>query len=175
MDDLVSIDIAMLNVSKAPVYVNKSTPDSLRIRVMDASGASIDVRRYILVSRTISPESFELLESMQPLWNGSLLLLAGCESDELKRYFIERDKLLDDEKHGADYPLEAYRRGLYANYGEACLNLKPGTYRVVVTASNDYVIIDRRRPHVRTAVGDLRSNELVICVVESGAAEPPPN
>jgi hypothetical protein len=167
MDELISIDLALLNTTNNPLFVPKLRDWwSIELVVRSDAGERVKVRPYVIAQYGLTADSYELLEPKTPSWGESLLVLAGCGSTELREYYKARDKLLDEEARGGNYPYETFRLGVFASFGDACLDLRPGTYSFTVTATSDYVVRDRKNRRVRTAVGDVASNSLMITIAE---------
>lgn len=84
----------------------------------------------------------------------SFQLLAGCD----KRAFAQFASNETDD-------LTVFKRGLFLNWGDACLpNTQSETYTVSVQIKNDFILLTQRKEKVKTAVGTIKSNSLLFTI-----------
>lgn len=167
MDELISIDMAMMNTSNAKVFFfNKLGGASLTLTVEDEKGIKKDMNYYWTTTEVVTEEQYSKLYP-NTFVSGSFQLLAGCEGSA-KAYLKEREKLFADiAQDKTDIYRGLFERDLFANWGTACLDIKgPGTYLITAEMSNDGVIASSCEPEVKTAIGKIRSAPLKITIVE---------
>jgi hypothetical protein len=166
--EMISIDLAAMNVSNAPVFLHKLNRPSLELKAQDAKGASVSIDEYHTVLEGVAPTSYQRVEPGHVL-SGSFQLLAGCGDGNLKAYFQATERLQEEENRGGERAFfkGLFERDLFVNWGQACLAInKPGKYTITAQQSNDTVLVSPDRTKVKTAVGTIRSTSLTISIIE---------
>ena len=166
--EMISIDLAMMNVSDAPAFFHRLSRPSLDFKAQDANGKSVSINTYYVVLEGLSPDSYQQIEPGYVL-SDSFQWLLRCDDSGLQSFFEAREKLLKEERHGGEalFFKGLFERDLFVNWGEACFAVNsPGRYTITAEQSNDTVIVSPRGPAVKTAVGTIRSTPLVITITE---------
>jgi hypothetical protein len=166
--EMITIDVAIMNVSDAPVFLHKLNRPSLKLKAQDRKGASVSINDYYTVLEGVAPQSFRRIEAGHILFE-SFQLLAGCDDANLKARF-EASKKLEEEEHGGGERVffkGLFERDLFVNFGQSCFSANtPGTYTITAEQSNDTVVVSSNRPKVKSAVGTIRSTPLTLTIIE---------
>ncbi len=165
--EMISIDLAILNTARAPVFFHKLLVPSITLNVRNDTGIEGSIREYTTILEGIVPESYELLQPSNIVL-GSFQLLAGCKGEWLSAFEQARRKLNEETRQNrVNYQEGLFERDLFVNWGDACLALqRPEHFIVTVEQTNDHVIVSPCEAGIRTAVGTIRSNPLAITIVE---------
>lgn len=166
--EMISIDLAIMNVSDAPVFFHKLGRPSLELRAQISNGASVSINTYYTVLEGTVPRSYQRVEPGHIL-SDTFQLLAGCDDSDLKAYFQETSKLQEEEHRGGErvFFKGLFERALFVNWGEACLAINsPGKYSIMAAQSNDSVLVSSNKRRVKTAVGTMHSSPLTLTITE---------
>ena len=166
--EMMSIDLAFINVSEASVFLHKLDRPSLELTVQDANGRSVSINEYYTVLEGVAPESYQRIEAGYVL-SESFQLLVGCDDGNLKAYFQAREKLQEEEHRGGEriFFKGLFDRDIFVNWGQACFAIKnPGKYTITAEQSNDTVVVSPDSPKVKTAVGRIRTTPFTITITE---------
>jgi|ERR1035437_557392 hypothetical protein len=166
--ELITLDLAILNRTKGPIFFHNLDYPSVALRVSDDKGKEIAVQHYATVLEGISAKSFDLRHPNTILIN-SIQLLVGCNSKELLKFQRARSDLTESErKEPGSYERRLFEQDLFVSWGDACLDLShPGSYSVVAQITNENVVKSDCEPNVRTAIGTIRSKPLVISLFDN--------
>ena len=166
--EMISIDLAFMNVSDAAVFLHKLDQPSLELRAQDAKGASVSINEYYTVLEGVAPKSYQRIEPGY-LLSESFQLLVGRDERHLKTYFQAREKLQEEEHHKGEriFFNGLFDRDLFVNWGQACFAVKTtGKYTIMAEQSNDTAFVSPDSPKVKTAVGRIRSTPFTITITE---------
>ena len=163
--EMISLDLALLNISKTDVYFHRLRGAQFSLEAVDRNGAEVRVTPSLVWSELVLPESYTLVTPGQIIL-GSVQLLAGCNVDGASEFESAQHKLDEDVRlRGQKYDEALFDRNLFVNWGDACLGIDgPGSYRVFIEISNRHVIASTRKSDRKTATGTLRSNPLEISI-----------
>lgn len=166
--EMISLDLAVMNVSTEPVFFHELNRPTLEFKAQNEKKASVPINTFYTVLEGTAPTSYKQIEAGYFLSN-SFELLAGCDDAGLRTFNRAKKQLEEQERVGGEAALfkGLFERDLFVNWGEACFAIeKPGKYTITAEQSNDTVIVLPRGPKVKTAVGTIRSTELVITITE---------
>ena len=154
LGEMITLEAAMLNGSNQPIFFDKLDP---QFSLYDEYGRELKVQLYGVACKSLSPNSFELIEPNFMIAE-SVQLLAGFDKKAFERFAgIDKDK---DEKRTFD-------NNLFVDYGSACLMIdRPGSYTIKARQRNQYVIESPSEPGIKTAVGTLETEPLKITIIE---------
>jgi len=153
--EMISLDVAILNRSKASVFLLSALTPNFHLQ--DENGKEVIITPYGFPARGITASLFTLVEPNEIITE-YFDLLAGCDQRAFDQLY-SNPETIDD--------LKAFNDNLFVNWGRACLRIEhPGTYFIVADIRNDYVINSLSKKKVKTAVGRIKSNLLKITVVE---------
>lgn len=164
--EMISVDMAMLNISKSPVFFRKLSGNALTFSVSYEKEAATPLLPNLIVLEGIVSQSFRLVETNK-LTTGSYQVLAGCDSGGEKSFSKVQEKMLKELPPGRDADKIVFEKDLFITWGDACLLIKrPGTYTITVEAHNNYVVKSPCEPNIKTAVGTIQSTPLTITITE---------
>ena len=165
--ELISIDLAIINLSDTPVFFHDLSRPLLELNARDEKGVDVLINDYTTALEATSPKAYRQIDPGHLVF-ASFQLVAGCTNDLYT--FLEEMHKLDIEQFGrgeAAYFKGLFERDLFVNWGQACFAVKkPGKYTMTAEQSNDTVLVSPGRLKVKTAVGTLRSSPLTLTIVE---------
>lgn len=167
LGEIISLDMAMMNTANVKLFFEKPTGIDLTIKVVDEYGKEVTVSTYVIIAGSPDAESYSLLEPNR-IVIGSYQLLAGCNTQGVTEFLDAQLKLAQDvSQRRVEYHQGLFERGLFVNWGDACLrNIQPGRYTVTATMTNKWVVIPPDEKRVKTAVGTIHSTPLTITITE---------
>jgi|RhiMethySRZTD1v2_1073278.scaffolds.fasta_scaffold01968_11 hypothetical protein len=155
LGEMISLDVALLNTSKIPVFFHKFLQPNFYVQ--GSRGQSKPLLPYILIEAPTSLDSYILLQPGE-MTTRSFALLAGCDkraSDNMARGLNEKDSTRQFEENR------------FVNWGDLCLSARhPGSYSITVEQGNDLVVVTANSSNAKTAVGVARSNKFTINIVK---------
>ena len=156
MGEMISLDLAMLNLSKEAVLFFPLSAS--RFHLQDEKGEEVRLTPYIVTAMSIGPNGYSLVEANNMVAD-SYPVTAGCD----RRAFDKMISATDD--NASD--VTVFNDNRFVNWGRACLNVvRPGTYVIWAEAQNNYVVVPSGKNSPKTAIGKIRSNALEITIVK---------
>lgn len=151
LGEMISLDLAMLNTAKIPVFFDRLLQPNFYVR--DRRGNSVDLVPYLIVEPAPGPDLYALLQP-EDMMTKSFEVLAGCDKKALENL----SKGLDDKDSK-----EMFERDRFVNWGQLCLRVtRPGAYTITVEQGNSNVVVSANQPSTKTAIGVIRSTPLTI-------------
>lgn len=158
--EMISIDIAMLNLTDEPIFFRPIRHP--HFRVAGDTGRFPSIMPYGVAEVGLSPSLYELIEP-DDLQSEHVEVLAGCDERAYKQSAFGKAEAPAADDSGRAF-LESER---FVTWGDACLRAtRPGTYDVSVLYRNESVVTLRRGKKIKTAVGTIKSNLLSITIIE---------
>ncbi len=152
--ELVSLDLAILNISTNNLYTRISEMPALFVRKIDEKKEE-SVRSYKILDYGVTPRSFSLIKNNQMI-SRSILILAGCQINNYQ-HNSNPDESLDDR--------DFFEQNGFVNNGQACLNIAmAGDYIVTAEQVNYSVVLSPEDSDAKTTVGLIRSTPLRITI-----------
>ena len=166
MDDMISIDMAMLNTASVPLFFPHLLDASLTIFIRDEKGVEVAVNPYDISSGIATPAEYDKL-LRNDIVIGSLEFIAGCDT-KVEAHQGERIRLIEDTSSGKmELYKSVFERDLFTNWGYGCIRFAgPGTYTITAEMTSDYVVTSPCESEVKTATGKIRSLPLKISIIE---------
>jgi hypothetical protein len=154
LGEMISLDLAMLNTTKAPIFFSRLLQPNFYVR--DHRGNSMDIVPYLVVESAPSPDLYALIQPDE-IMTKSFDVLAGCD----KKAFENLNNGIDD-RDGKDL----FERDRFVNWGQLCLKVaQPGTYSITIEQNNHDVVISANGSNAKTAIGVIRSTPLTIEII----------
>jgi len=166
LNEMISIDLAMLNVSSRPVFFRELSAPDVRLVAYNDNGVEVKIAGYVIYQLGVSKETYTLLKP-NTMTTSSLNLLVGCkERDAFMK--LMNDLFNDmDRSRRMSWDVTVFERELFISWGEACLDVfHPGAYSIVAEVTNEHVVGSPCEPQTKTAVGTIRSTPLKIDITE---------
>lgn len=166
LNEMISIDFAMLNVSPKPVFFKELSAPDVRLVAYDDNGVRVKIANYVMYQLGVSKETYTLLKP-NTTTTSSLNLLVGCK--ERDAFMKLMNDLFNDINRARrmGWDVIVFERELFISWGDACLDvLHPGAYSVVAEVTNEHVVGSPCEPQTKTAVGTIRSTPLKIDITE---------
>lgn len=155
LGEMISLDVALLNTSKIPVFFHKFLQPNFYVQ--RGRGQFAPLLPYILIEAPTSLDSYILLQPGE-MTTQSFLLLAGCDrrtSDNIARGLNEKDSR------------KQFEENRFVNWGDLCMSVHhPGSYSIRVEQGNNDVVVLANSSNAKTAVGVARTNIFTINIVK---------
>lgn len=165
LDELMSLDLALLNTAATPVFSKDLTASSVRLTAQRENGARVRVFEFVVQQPGAAREQYGLLNA-----NGMIAapvqLLVGCEV-EAAFTKAKNESLNESRMAGATLDPALFEHNLFVTWGDFCLNaVQPGKYVITAEVTNEFVLGSPCEPNIKTMVGTLRSAPLTITIME---------
>jgi hypothetical protein len=152
LGEMISLDLAMINTAKIPVYFDRLLQPNFLVR--DFRGQNIDVVPYMIVEPAPVPDLYALTQPGE-IMTKSFQILAGCDKRALQSVSLQ----LDDK--------DTFERDTFVNWGDLCLRVThPGAYKISVEQGNNNVVVSTSEPSAKTAIGVIQSTPLTIRIMK---------
>lgn len=165
--EMISLDVAMLNMTDQPIFFHKLSGPAIVIKADDNKGVEIPVTPSSIDLEGVIPQSYLLLNPNEVVV-ASFQLLAGCNIEGVAAFDEARQRLNEDVRRGQiSYDRGVFERNLFLNWGDACLRItQPGKYTITVEMTNQHVIVSPCESKLKTATGSISSASLTITITE---------
>ena len=159
-DEILSLDIALINLKDQPIFFHKLTVPTLEVRADDKR-----VLGMTTVLEGVATDSFDLVEP-DSILKKSFQIFCWCNDPQRVAFVKALNKVNEDEREsGIKYQKALFDKNLFVNWGEACLDVSPpGTYALTAEVDNEDVVVSGKNRKIPTAVGSIKSNTLWITI-----------
>jgi hypothetical protein len=163
--EIITLDLAMLNVSGRNLFLHKMVMPNVSLRVRSDGANAARISTYLLVLEAVVPGSYEYVGKDQ-LISGSLQILVDCSLREKTRD-RSLQHLQETQANNSAQDKAVFENDLFVSWGDACLSLPgPGHYTITAEMTNEFVIVSAEEPRAKTAVGTIESAPLTIVIEE---------
>jgi len=162
-DETITLDLALLNTSGDPLFIQKPELPFLSFRVVRDGGSPVETHPYATVLGGVTPASFRYLAG-SGLLTTSLHVLIGCNSKRLSEFQkAQREMVTQSHLDERLYDRLLFERDLFTSWGDGCLaSIEPGTYTFSAEITNECVVKSDCEPLIKTAIGTIESQPLKI-------------
>jgi hypothetical protein len=151
--EMMVLDAALLNDKEVSACFPDLTGSRIDLKVEKTVNGKLTP--YIVVSSLLLKEGLVYLEPGQMITR-SFFVLIKCDKKSVKQ-MLEEISSKDDKT--------LFENGNFVNWGSHCLDIKrPGKFTFTLAVTNDKSVTANGNINIKTAVGRLFSNSLIITV-----------
>ncbi len=165
VNDLISLDLALLNLSSEPLYALRPQNETVELSMHDSQGGKILTGRYEVNQLGYSTRLFSFLVPRN-YSVGTINVLLGCEipSIYMKQFNEKKNTLVSNPDYGRLLVAE----GMFVSFGDFCADVKrPGSYSIKaeLMASSRVVHFPNCKDGTRTLNAEIESKPFTIEVI----------
>jgi len=167
MGEMITIDLALLNVADRAVFFHKLEIPSVELRARDEVGNNVRIIPPTTILEGITRESYSIVEPGEILVK-SFVMIVRCVDKDQSDHYQAMQKLNEDEREGrVQYQRGLFERNLFVNWGDGCIDVsRPGKYYVTAEVSNENVVLSKAKTQKKTAIGTLKSGPLAVTITQ---------
>ena len=155
LGEMMNVDVALLNISEQPLYFQRLLTAEAYTR--DPQGIEIHSTKYFVSDTMPRPQTY-VLQNPNRVSFTSHQLLSECDRRAFEQVRMQLNAATESKK--------LFENDSFVFWGESCLDIRyPGTYTLTFEITNWFVVVSTIKGDVRTAVGTLRSNPLMITII----------
>lgn len=151
VNELISLDVAMLNVYRDDLYFLR-LERFVNLKVSGENNIPVPIRPHGVLDFLASADNYELVKK-EDYMSARILLTIGCEKE-------------DRQMSNPPLVVTLFENAAFVNRGRGCIDVvRPGRYLITATVENKLVVSHRRQTNL-TAVGRIESEPLEITVLD---------